>query len=102
MTVPPEVEELIFRLEADYPRAAANIRIMWGPEKASHDFFKGLLTYQSGTNRQGFSDAAFSALSKIRDIYVECYIEFKCINVTKEERDTFRSNMMDVWDRALF
>ena len=102
MKVPPEVEELIFRLEADYPRAAANIRLMWGPDNVSQEFFRSILTYQSGTNRQGFNPDAFSALSKIRDIYIDSYVEFKCINATKEERDRFRSSMMDVWDRALF
>lgn len=102
MKVPPEAEELIFQLQAEYPRAAQNIRLLWGPDKDSLDFFKTLLTYQAGASRQGFSHDAFKLLTKIRDIYVEKYIEFKCINASKGERELFRKNLMDVWDRALF
>jgi hypothetical protein len=102
MKVPPEVEELLQQLRQDYPRAEQNIRMLWGPEKASLDFFRDLLTYQAGTSRQGFSHDAFKMLTKIRDIYVESYIEFKCINASKGEREMFRKNLMDVWDRALF
>jgi len=102
MKVPPEVEELLYQLQADYPRAAQNIRMLWGPDKASLEFFKELLSYQAGTSQQGFSHDAFKLLAKIRDIYVESYIEFKCINASKGERELFRRNLMDVWDRAMF
>jgi hypothetical protein len=102
MKIPPEVEAMLSQLQVDYPRATQNIRMMWGPEKASLGFFRDLLTYQSDTSRQGFSHDAFKLLCKIRDIYLENYIEFKCINVSKGERELFRKNLMDVWDRALF
>lgn len=102
MKVPPEVEELLEQLQRDYPRAAQNIRMMWGPEKVSLDFFRDLLTYQSDSSRQGFSHDAFKLLTKIRDIYIEKYIEFKCINLSKSQSSAFRKNLMDVWDRALF
>ena len=102
MALPSEVEELIDQLQTEYPRAAANIRMLWGPDKVSQDFFRELLTYRADTSRQGFSHDAFKILTKIRDAYIESYIEFKCINVTAEERARFRRNMMDVWDRALF
>jgi len=102
MKVPPEVEELLYELQADYPRAAGGIRVMWGPEKDSLNFFRDLLTYQADASKQGFSPAAFKLLSKIRDIYIDHYIEFKCINLSKSETSIFRKNLMDVWDRALF
>jgi hypothetical protein len=102
MKIPPEVEEMLSQLQVDYLRAAQNIRMMWGPEKASLEFFRDLLTYQSDASRQGFSHDAFKLLSKIRDIYVENYIEFKCINMPKSQTSIFRKNLMDVWDRALF
>jgi len=102
MKVPLEVEELIQQLQLDYPRASQNIRMLWGPEKASLEFFQELLSYRAGSSQQGFSHDAFKLLAKIRDIYVESYIEFKCINVSKGEREMFRRNLMDVWDRAIF
>jgi hypothetical protein len=102
MRLPKEAEELLYILQADYPRASDGIRCMWGPEKDNLAFFKDLLTYQSDASKQGFSPEAFSLLSKIRDIYIREYIEFKCISLSKVEAETFRRNIMDVWDRALF
>lgn len=102
MRIPNEVEELLYKLQADYPRASGGIRSMWGPEKDSLEFFKELLTYQADTSKQGFTPEAFSILSKIRDIYIEKYVEFKCIGLSKSETSIFRKNLMDVWDRALF
>lgn len=102
MRVPKEAEELLYRLQADYPRASAGIRSMWGPDRDNLAFFQSLLIYQSDSNKQGFSPEAFSILSRIRDIYIREYVEFKCINLSKSEAAAFRSNIMDVWDRALF
>ncbi len=102
MKVPPEAEELIYQLQADYPRAAAGIRSMWGPEKDSLIFFKELLTYQADSSKQGFSPESFKILSKIRDMYIDQYVQFKCINLSKFETAQFHKSLMDVWDRVLF
>jgi len=75
---------------------------MWGPEKDSLNFFRDLLTYQADTNKQGFTPEAFKILSKIRDIYIDNYIKFKCISLSKSQASLFLKNLMDVWDRAMF
>ena len=102
MQIPEEVKDLLYQLEADYPRAANNIRLMWSTEKDCQNFFATLLSYSGNKNQQGFSSDAFRLITKIRDLYKAQFIEFSCINKNKDEVAAFKAQLDDAWDRALY
>lgn len=102
MKIPAEAEELIAQLEEQYPRAAKNIRIFWGPDLDSREFLQGMVTHTSGKNPAGFSLTAITLLSKILDIYNKQLEEIQTINKSKDEISIREAEKNNIWNKPEF
>lgn len=68
--IPDNVEELLKKLEQDYPRVVVGIRSVW-LQKDAEKFFQSTLTYFDSCTREGFNSEAFRMINEIHNIHRE-------------------------------
>lgn len=66
--IPNDVEELLKKLEQDYPRVVVGIRSIW-LQKDAEKFFQSTLTYFDSCSREGFNSEAFKTINEIHNIH---------------------------------
>jgi hypothetical protein len=88
MSIPLEAEELISKLEKEYPRVAGNIRLNWDSNSLCETFFQELLHYKADYDRNGFDMSALMTIQRIQELYkisLDEYRSNKNINLPKTD-----------------
>lgn len=90
MSIPLEAEELITKLEEQYPRVAGNIRLNWDSNSLCETFFQELLHYKADYDRNGFDMSALLIIQRIQELYKISLDEYRSNKNISPPKD-------DVW-----